>query len=391
MVGKNSFRKQKNFMAQKNRSTAIVMSSGISFEAWEKKGLASRELSYFRNLSSHIGDLCFLTYSDNLALEEKILHTFIKEAEVVPIGLGSVRRLPYGDWLAGALAPIAMRRHKNISLVRTNQFLGSWAAWALAKRYQIPFVVRCGYIASKNYGLEHPERHLRQKTLQKMESFIARSADHVIVTYPKAKEYFTEEYGVESEKISVLGNPIDTDLFSPGKIEAERDVIAVGRLEKEKNFELLIETCARVRASLTLIGQGSLKNQLEEKARALKLDIQFIDRVPNETLPSYFHRHKCFVLPSHYEGNPKSLLEAMACEMTVIASDIAEHREIIDETVSGFLTGLDVLALEKKLVLALSPGTERRAIGANARKKIVNEFSMAEIARRESEIHRQFH
>jgi glycosyltransferase involved in cell wall biosynthesis len=102
-------------------------------------------------------------------------------------------------------------------------------------------------------------------------------------------------------------------------------LLAIGRLQPQKGFDVLLKALARVRAScpwrLVLIGDGPEKTPLQTLARALGIEdaVQWIGTVANPF--PYYRWADLIIVPSRFEGFPNVALEAMSCARTVICSD----------------------------------------------------------------------
>ena len=104
----------------------------------------------------------------------------------------------------------------------------------------------------------------------------------------------------------------------------------VGRLASQKNLFALLEAVkdlANIR--LVLIGSGSQEKELKEKAETENINVEFLGNIPNYQLPAELNRAELFILPSLYEGHPKTILEAMACQLPVIGTNVEGTREVI--------------------------------------------------------------
>jgi glycosyltransferase involved in cell wall biosynthesis len=158
-----------------------------------------------------------------------------------------------------------------------------------------------------------------------------RRADRVICQSRAMAEDLARETGVRNERIVVLPNPVDLE-----GILAARDapsawngpgphLLAVGRLSREKGFDLLIEALAALRtqfpvADLILVGSGHEEMALKALCRSLELEnaVRFAEQVdpPYE----FFQGATLFVLPSRYEGMPNALLEAAAAGLPLVST-----------------------------------------------------------------------
>lgn len=156
-------------------------------------------------------------------------------------------------------------------------------------------------------------------------------ADRVICQSRAMAGDLARETGVPSERIVVLPNPVDLE-----RILAARNapsvwsgpgphLLAVGRLSREKGFDLLIEALASLRkrfpeADLILAGSGHEEQALKALCRSLKMEavVRFAGHV--DTPYRFFPGATLFVLPSRYEGMPNALLEAAAAGLPLVST-----------------------------------------------------------------------
>jgi GalNAc-alpha-(1->4)-GalNAc-alpha-(1->3)-diNAcBac-PP-undecaprenol alpha-1,4-N-acetyl-D-galactosaminyltransferase len=194
---------------------------------------------------------------------------------------------------------------------------------------------------------------------------------------------------VKKEAIHVIPNPIGPQFCKNGQPEPERDgnrIIAIGRLEEQKGFDLLLKAFAQCVQqhpgwTLKIIGEGSERDPLQELAGAL----QIADRVSWERAVKQpekeLHRSDLFVLSSRYEGFPNVLVEAMACGLPVISFDCPSGpREIINDGEDGLLVRPnDIDALVQAMSHLMSSEDERKRLGEHAI-RVVERFGLARIA-----------
>lgn len=197
--------------------------------------------------------------------------------------------------------------------------------------------------------------------------WLYRRADRVICQTSAMAEDMVREVGIECDKIVVLPNPVDVE----GVRAAARvggalwsgtgpHLLAVGRLSREKGFDLLIEALAVVRerfpdADLTIVGDGREESALKLLCHTLGLEsaVRFAGHIDRPY--AYFAGATLFVLSSRYEGMPNALLEAAAAGLPLVATpasggvvDLLQRRRGIWLT-----TEITVHALAKTVIGAL--------------------------------------
>jgi GalNAc-alpha-(1->4)-GalNAc-alpha-(1->3)-diNAcBac-PP-undecaprenol alpha-1,4-N-acetyl-D-galactosaminyltransferase len=194
---------------------------------------------------------------------------------------------------------------------------------------------------------------------------------------------------VRSEAIYVIPNPISSQFRKNGRVNPARDghrVIAIGRLETVKGFDMLLRAFAQSAQqhpgwTLKIIGDGSKREQLHALAAALQIG----DRVSWERAvkepEKELHRSDLFVLSSRYEGFPMVLLEAMACGLAVVSFDCPSGpREIIHDGEDGLLVPANEIgALAAAMSRLMSSEDERKRLGERAA-HVVERFGVAKVA-----------
>lgn len=147
--------------------------------------------------------------------------------------------------------------------------------------------------------------------------------------------YFSGEY-------RILPNGVDTDVFSPrGPVLDDLDekafhLVFVGRAEPRKGLDVLLEALPLIRErhpEVRLLVVGVEKNTREMEG------VDWMGRLPDELIPAAYRSARIMVSPAlGWESFGIVLIEAMACGLPVVASDIPGYRSVIEDGVQGVLT-----------------------------------------------------
>jgi glycosyltransferase involved in cell wall biosynthesis len=179
-------------------------------------------------------------------------------------------------------------------------------------------------------------------------------------------QYFRHQHGLRMRARDALGIPADAVVLG-----------GVGRLEGEKRFDVLIEAAAALSRPLThvvLVGDGSQRGELTRLSSQKGIQVSFLGH--QEDVRDTYHAFDIFVQASDTEGIPNAVLEAMALEIPVIATDVGGTSEIVTHGVHGLLVprrSVESLVAAVEETLAFPDTTRRRVIAARAR--IETEFS----------------
>ena len=233
--------------------------------------------------------------------------------------------------------------------------------------YVISFMSRCNLLVLlANIGINkkvivcdrnNPLKE-HSRTVFRLSCLIYKLASVVVVQTNQIREMYPSSL---QKKIEVIENPLNSKKLkeqTAGKqIERENRVVSIGRLEKQKDFETLIEAFYKARKSIVLnwklsvFGIGNDEKQLQNiidknKANGY-IELCGATKKPFEELK----KSKVFVLSSFYEGFPNVLCEAMLAGDVCISSDcVSGPKELIENEVNGFLFPVqDVDALAKLL------------------------------------------
>ncbi|MHA1725185.1 MAG: glycosyltransferase family 4 protein [Promethearchaeota archaeon] len=146
--------------------------------------------------------------------------------------------------------------------------------------------------------------------------------------------------GADPERTIIKYNTIDTNLFTPNPPQKKDiDILFIGRLSIEKGVNILIKASKYLshQKKIVIIGEGPLRNYLEALAKKIDNQIIFKGFIDHDLLPSYIRRAKLLVAPSLSECHAAVPLEAMACGVPVIASNVAGMTDTIQHGKNGWI------------------------------------------------------
>lgn len=210
-----------------------------------------------------------------------------------------------------------------------------------------------------------------------------------MVTTVALGKFYSSEYQRDIADFFISPNYTDTDKFSPmpniPKISGR--ICFIGRLSSEKNIHLLIRAIGNnPENSLQIIGEGQQRSYLERYAKEQSANVLFSGIVPHNELPKIINQSEVFILPSKFEGHPKALIEAMACGVPVVGTDVEGIQDIIDHERTGLLCKPTVGSIQSSLRKLFAEPLLRAELGKNARQYIIDNYSIDKIVANEVDL-----
>ena len=162
----------------------------------------------------------------------------------------------------------------------------------------------------------------------------------------------------------------------------------VGRLSPQKNLFSLIDAAQTlskrgIPVELVFVGDGALRTSLTEYARARGVKLSIVGFVPHEELSQLLEQCTLFALPSYIEGHPKALLEAMACGLPVVGSDVEGIRETIVDGLNGLLCSTNPRDIADKLLTIIENPDLAEKLGKAARETVLERFDLSKLLEKE--------
>lgn len=269
-------------------------------------------------------------------------------------------------------------------------------------RYALPSMRLLGSVASL-----HTVHNLAEREIERGMRWIQQYAfNHGVVPVAVGEEVarsLKRLYKLPHQRI--IPNGIPVDLFSCPKVprrewrarEGFREesvlFVCVARFASQKNHALLVRSFAQglapdSRVHLVLVGEGQLQREIEELTRALAIE-KYVHFLGLRTdIPDILAAADVFVLSSDYEGNPLSVMEAMAAGLPVIGTSAGGTKDIVEDGVEGYLVPPgDAQTLSKTMMFLMANRETRQVMGNAAMRRARKQFSVSTMVRSYEELY----
>ena len=344
---------------------ALFLSRSIPLKRWKQLGILERELTYYESLAARIRKLSIVSSGD--------------EGEVRLNPNGEKIEILYNRWKLPAniysLCSPFLHNSKlsSCNIFKTNQLDGAWSAIIAGKINKKPVIVRAGYLWAELS---------KSNVIDQMQAFSIKKASFLIVTSPYIRDHIHRKYQIDTKKTFVVPNYVNTELFRPS-IEIEpspNTILYIGRLHEIKNINSLIEALQNLpELHLTIIGEGQVQPELQRMIQDRNMDVTLQGIIPHNQIPVELNHADIFILPSLFEGHPKSLIEAMACGMPVIGTNVPGIREIIKHGETGWLCETDPNSLGEAINYVIGNRELKKKMGRNARNFILENYTLEKV------------
>lgn len=298
----------------------------------------------------------------------------------------------------------------DVIIASSPQLLVGLSGWWLAFSRQIPFVfeVRDLWPESLTAVGVSNEDSLLHHTLAAVAGFLYERADRIVVVSPAFKDRLIEDWRVPAEKIAIVENGVETDLFSPDaagakelrqELSLEGKFVAsyIGTMGNAHGLETLLAAAAELQSNskivFLLIGEGAEKERIITQARTRALtNVHFLDQQPREMIPAYIAASDaCLVLLKKADVFktviPTKMLEFMSCARPVILGVGGQARQIVEEAGAGLVIEPEnATALAQAISFLNSNRQMVTTMGEKGREYIVKRFSRAQTAERYIEV-----
>lgn len=363
----------------------LFFTRNTSLKTWVESGLLEREkLIYERHLiDSNACEIYWFTYgSEDKEIAEKLKRDGALNSNITVVSMPKVFEGKIGSWLYSIILPFL---HYNIlrdlNIFKSNQMDGAWSALISSLIFKGKFYLRTGYTLSV-----FTKKQKRKKVFILFHQFIEKVcymfADISSVSSKLDRQYVCSKYKPISD-VNVLYNYVDTENFRNYEKERKDEFVFIGRFNDQKNIYNTIEAVILNNMKISLYGAGELKDEISKKYENNR-NVKFYGKVPNDEIPSILNLYKYYILASHYEGMPKTLIEAVACGNICIGTNVEGINEVLNEEIGYLAPNTSVECISQTVAKAIANQE------GNIYQKIANygeeKFSISSIVLKDFEI-----
>lgn len=304
------------------------------------------------------------------------------------------RRLASLDHFAAYAALVRLFRAERFDMVHVHTPVAAFIGRLAAARAGVPCIV---YTA---HGFYFHDRMAPLKRLAFIAlEWLAGRVTHVLFTQADEDAETARRHGLcRTGVIEAIGNGVDPGLFHPGhetrgevrrRLNTPDDavvVMVIGRLIAEKGYGELLAAVRRLDVHLWVVGERLASDHARsvdaeiDAARGPRLHLLG----PRDDVPELLRAADIFTLPSHREGMPRSIIEAMMSRLPVVATEVRGSREEVVDGETGRLVPVgDVAALTEALAELAGDAGLRAAWGAAGRARALTLYDEAEVIARQ--------
>ncbi len=314
------------------------------------------------------------------------------------------RILNYSSFcLSSSITGLSVPR-PDVVIASSPQLLVALSGWWLARWKRIPLVFEVRDLWPESLaavGIADSNSRLH-RWLASIAAFLYRECDHLVVVTPAFKEHLVHRWRVPPEKISVVENGVESDLFAPGGTVAVRRemnvqgkfvVSYIGTMGMAHGLETLLDAASRLQPArpdvlFLLVGEGAEKDRIIKAAHSRRLaNVRFVGQRPRDLIPGYIcSSDACLVLLKKSDlfktVIPTKMLEFMSCARPVILGVDGQARKILEEAQAGICVEPENPVALVQAVLRLAADKQlRETLGRNGRAYVLRHLSRQHTAR----------
>jgi colanic acid biosynthesis glycosyl transferase WcaI len=310
------------------------------------------------------------------------------------------RIMNYGSFSLSAAVTGMFLSQPDVVIATSPQLLTGVAGWWLARCKGVPFILEIRDLWPESLEAVRiaNQNSFLYRTLKRIAGFLYRACDRLVVVTTAFEKLLVSNWRIPSDKISVVENGVDTDIFKPragetfeirSALKAENKFVIsyIGTLGLAQGLETVVEAAARLQSSapqvlFVFLGEGAEKQRILSLVRERGLtNVRFIDQQPREKIPAYITASDACLVPLLKSALfntvlPTKLLEFMSCARPVILGVDGLARQVVRNANAGICVQPENSADLANAILQLAGNPALCTIlGQNGRRYILRRFS----------------
>lgn len=286
---------------------------------------------------------------------------------------------PYDIVLLRSL--ISIIKTRKIDILHSHLLISNIYGWLAAKLIGVPSIISV-----------HGSNLLKLKHGRKIFGFVAKHSEKVITVSNSLREDIKRELGLRMSNSITIHNGVDLERFkcieSDGSLRKElrleeEDLVvgSVGRLHPVKDHISIIKAARLVkqrfpRAKFLIVGNGPLRENLKFRVQSLKLEKDVLFLGQRDDIPKVIKAFDIFVCSSLTEGISYALIEAMAVELPIVATDVGGNSNVINKETGILIPPRSPERLADAIIYLIKNPELRTKMGKAGRRRVEEKFSL---------------
>jgi glycosyltransferase involved in cell wall biosynthesis len=319
---------------------------------------------------------------------------------------GSLRRMvSYASFFASAASIGALRVARPDVIVATSpQLLCACAGFVLSRLKRTPFVFEVRDLWPESIiAVEAMRENLVVRLLQRVAGHLYRRSTRIVTVGSGYKRQIEERYAIAADKMEVVPNGIDIELFVPGprQNEVRREfgwgdrfvMLYVGTHGMAHALHVVLDAAQELRDDadklFVFVGEGARKEQLKRRTAELELpNVQFIDQQPKRRIPLFYAACDIGLVtlrntPLFQDVLPSKIFEYLGMERPVIISVDGEARRLVEHADAGVFVSPESVTELVQAIRRLAAEPDRlAAMGRSGRSHVLAHYDRKLLARR---------
>lgn len=367
-------------------NVALFFTYDMSLQKWNDLNILDREVKLYNKISNNDIKFTFVTYGT------KSDHKFsnkLENIDIYPI---------YDDikkhknkllrFLYSLIIPFKIKKEfHHIDILKTNQLMGSWIPVMLKFLLRKKLIIRTGYDIFY-FSIKEKKNIIKIFLYFLLTQISLLSSDKYIVTSSSDYKFLRKWFFLSKSKLSIIQNYVENLNSLNSEIREDEKIIAVGRLEKQKNYKKIINFVSNSNFELHIFGNGSMESELNKYVDTNDIkNIKFLGSLTHNNLLNTYSKYKFYIILSDFEGNPKTLIEAMSRGCIPIVSNISHLTEVIKDEFNGLILKNKNISIKDFLNLKKIDEETMNMLSRNAFQYANKNFSLESIVKKEIKLY----